>query len=433
MKKIVLLMAIFVMGLIETQGQESNSPPSNPASFFDDFNGPTFNPIWQASLPDADSAYGTIQYLGAPAYGFQIFGTNTVLRLTNSLNNLQRVGWSSSTNFSGTNFYYEARFNTLNQTPTNSIDAFFEIWLLDAADSSRYDIISPFGGGYDSNPSFNVSSSIDSSYTVTPFVYQNNTWYHLVLQSASGQNIRASVFDDNWNELVRVDLSHGASAYSNGFKLAISQSVGMPLSVYPVDVAVDYVKLAAGGVPGPTLGNAPVIVAQPTNQTAAVGGSVTFNVDATGNAPLVYQWQKNGNNLVDGGNISGSTTTNLTIAAVTLNDAGNYDVVATNSFGGAKSLIAVLTLAQTTNSPGPINTNGIPGLLPQPKLTPVGRTHSGLQLGWTLGAGTFQVETAPSPVGPWTPIVLPLITNGNSVTVSVTPTNLRQFFRLVGQ
>ena len=45
--------------------------------FFDDFNGPTLNPAWQASLPNANIAYpifGNPQsatYLGAPNYSFK--------------------------------------------------------------------------------------------------------------------------------------------------------------------------------------------------------------------------------------------------------------------------------------------------------------------------------------------------------------------------
>jgi len=38
---------------------------------------------------------------------------------------------------------------------------------------------------------------------------------------------------------------------------------------------------------------APSITTQPTSQTAAAGQSATFNVAATGTAPLSYQWRKN--------------------------------------------------------------------------------------------------------------------------------------------
>jgi hypothetical protein len=40
----------------------------------------------------------------------------------------------------------------------------------------------------------------------------------------------------------------------------------------------------------------PVITQQPTNQTAVVGGSGTFNVAASGIGPFTYQWQVNGTN-----------------------------------------------------------------------------------------------------------------------------------------
>jgi len=37
--------------------------------------------------------------------------------------------------------------------------------------------------------------------------------------------------------------------------------------------------------------------------------------------PLDFQWQKNGTNLTDGGNVSGSLTTNLVLTNVNFNDA----------------------------------------------------------------------------------------------------------------
>ena len=39
---------------------------------------------------------------------------------------------------------------------------------------------------------------------------------------------------------------------------------------------------------------APTITAQPADQTLTAGQSATFNVTASGTAPLSYQWQKNG-------------------------------------------------------------------------------------------------------------------------------------------
>ena len=356
------------------------------------------------------------------------------------MSSLQRVGWSSVNNYTGTNFYYDARFNTLNQSQTTSIDAFFEIWIIDATNSSRYDIVSPFGGGYDSDPGFAVVSSIDNSYSRPSFLYQNNTWYHLVLQSAQGQNIRASIYDDNGNELIGTSLLHGPSAFGSGFKIALSQSLGTPGAQFPVDVAVDYVRLAAQLLPGApptivteptnqviyqdgvatfnvvaqgaaplnyqwnfngtnitdatnatlilpdvqigqagayvvTISNSngtidsgaailtvvlpPVVTQQPANQTIVGYGDASFSVIASGTGPLIYQWRQNGTNLVDGGNISGSATTNLIITGVTLSDIGNYDVVVSNVYASTNSAVAALTLAETGISLG--STNGMSG------------------------------------------------------------------------
>jgi hypothetical protein len=93
----------------------------------------------------------------------------------------------------------------------------------------------------------------------------------------------------------------------------------------------------------------PAITQQPADQTVAVGSNVTFSVYAIGTPPLSYQWQLNGTNLVDGGNITNSTTTNLIISNVQLtDDGGNYTVIVTNLAGSVTSSNAVLTV--TTNT-----------------------------------------------------------------------------------
>ena len=56
---------------------------------------------------------------------------------------------------------------------------------------------------------------------------------------------------------------------------------------------------------------------------------------ASGTLPLSFQWRCNGTNLTDGSDISGSTTTNLTLSGVTINNI--YDVVITNAWGSVIS------------------------------------------------------------------------------------------------
>jgi hypothetical protein len=100
---------------------------------------------------------------------------------------------------------------------------------------------------------------------------------------------------------------------------------------------------------------APTIVQQPQSQVVPVYNGVSFFVSATATGQLSYQWFKNGTNLVDGGNISGSTTNNLNLANVSLSDAGNYYVVVSGLYGTNSSAVAVLTVPQSVLKLGSVN------------------------------------------------------------------------------
>jgi hypothetical protein len=77
----------------------------------------------------------------------------------------------------------------------------------------------------------------------------------------------------------------------------------------------------------------PNITLQPiASQTVCSGTSVSFSVTATGTG-LTYQWRKGTVNLVNGGNISGATSTMLTINPVNITDAApNYNVVVSGTY-----------------------------------------------------------------------------------------------------
>jgi uncharacterized repeat protein (TIGR03803 family) len=90
----------------------------------------------------------------------------------------------------------------------------------------------------------------------------------------------------------------------------------------------------------------PFIVMQPTNQTLAAGETASFSVRAFGNLPLIYHWQKNGTNLADGGNVSGSTSGTLTLNDVTVANEGEYAVVVSNMLDAVTSSNVALTVVE---------------------------------------------------------------------------------------
>lgn len=83
---------------------------------------------------------------------------------------------------------------------------------------------------------------------------------------------------------------------------------------------------------------APSITNQPTSQTVAPSGTALFTVGATGEAPLLYQWQFQGTNL------PGATQTALPINNAHQTNVGNYQVIVTNSLGSVTSAPAALNL-----------------------------------------------------------------------------------------
>jgi hypothetical protein len=105
----------------------------------------------------------------------------------------------------------------------------------------------------------------------------------------------------NWDSLVALGLT-------NGMKI-------LDLSGYPLQSATP---------PAPDY----QCLAPPTNQVAAPGALVTFevNVSVTGASPFAYQWQLNGTDL------PGATNSTLNVQAVAGN-VGNYTVIVSNDLG----------------------------------------------------------------------------------------------------
>jgi hypothetical protein len=104
----------------------------------------------------------------------------------------------------------------------------------------------------------------------------------------------------------------------------------------------------------------PVVGQQPATQSVCSGATVDFAITATGEGTLTYQWQKDGENLSDGGHYSGCTTTTLTVTGADSNDEANYGCVVTGDCGVAISDQAALSLEFMTNGNFEANTQANP-------------------------------------------------------------------------
>ena len=86
---------------------------------------------------------------------------------------------------------------------------------------------------------------------------------------------------------------------------------------------------------------APAITTQPASQTITVGQTATFNVVATGTAPLTYQWYQGGGVPTP---IPGATSSSYTTPATSSSGSSQYTVIVTNSAGNVTSNTATLTV-----------------------------------------------------------------------------------------
>lgn len=139
------------------------------------------------------------------------------------------------------------------------------------------------------------------------------------------------------------------SALTNGGTISGAQSPR--LTVGPIANGAAFCVIISNGAASVTsapaaltIEGAPVIVTPPASRTNLVGTLAIFSVTAAGSPPLAYQWLRSGDNLINGGNISGATSSQLGLDAVTFTDGGDYSVVVSNPSGSATSAVAALTV-----------------------------------------------------------------------------------------
>jgi hypothetical protein len=92
-----------------------------------------------------------------------------------------------------------------------------------------------------------------------------------------------------------------------------------------------------------TIYDVTAIITQPTDAVECISNTIIFSVVATG-SNLTYKWYKDGGALIDVGDISGSSTNNLTINNLDLADAGEYHCNVSGNCGTLNSGPAELTI-----------------------------------------------------------------------------------------
>jgi len=171
-------------------------------------------------------------------------------------------------------------------------------------------------------------------------------------------------------------------------------------------------------LPDSQAGTPPTILGEPTSRTNQTGGLALLWVCAEGDAPLTYQWFKNG------GALPGATNALLAINSLQSGDAGAYSVQVGNPFGSVTSAVAMLTVASNPTLPAALS---VP--IRTPPATP--GTPGFIQLSWQDTNGGYVLETTTSLANPnWVPYVGVVSSQGATKTVNVLASDPERYFRL---
>jgi hypothetical protein len=262
------------------------------------------------------SAVGFSGYLGGSAndFGYGI--------AVDTNGNAYVVGQTLSTNFPTTNSI--PPHNVFQATRNGTNDAFLAKIILTVLLPEITVTPTNQTVGVNSNATFSVTVPVGTP----PFFYQ---W------QAGGTNLvnGGSISGATSNILTITDAQ---TNNSGSYSVIVTNYAGSVTSSPPASLTVMYFP--------PYL----YPTGQPTNQTVVVGSTVYFYANGPAPEPPYFlQWQKDGTDLTDGTNISGSIISNSTSIPLTIynaqtNDDGGYTIIVTNYGGSVTSSVAILTV-----------------------------------------------------------------------------------------
>lgn len=119
-------------------------------------------------------------------------------------------------------------------------------------------------------------------------------------------------------------------------------------SSFTLSAGLAFLAACGGGGGGGTAAVPPTITLQPASVSVTAGAPASFSVTATGDAPLAYQWKR------DGVPIAGAVAAAYTLTATALGDNGaRFAVEVSNPAGTLSSAAATLTVVAAARSWAP--------------------------------------------------------------------------------
>jgi gliding motility-associated-like protein len=322
---------------------------------------------------------------GQPAAVTQCTGTNASFSVTatgNSLNYQWRVNGASLSNGANISGANSATLSIVN---------------ISAGDAGTYDVVI-------TNSCGTTATSAGAALTVTAPV--NITAQPASVNQCEGTNVTITVgatgssLNYQWR-LGGSNLSDGGNiSGANTSSLTLTGIALADAGNYDVVITNSCATTLTSSVAVLTVDQPVAITTQPVSQSQCAGSSISFNAGVSGNS-VIYQWRVNGASLTNGGRITGANSATLTIVNISPADAGNYDVVVTNSCAATATSSAAFL-----NVTNPVNITSQPSSVNQCSgnnvtLT-VGATGSGLSYQWRLGGsnlsdgGNISGATTPS-------------------------------------
>jgi hypothetical protein len=297
----------------------------------------TYNLVFTASNGVGSNATQNFTFTVNPATG------NTVT-LTPTANAYVRSGSYATTNFGGATQLVLKLGDSPGNTGWTRNDFFrFDISTLTSVNSA---VLMLYG---------NINGTSPTNLGVSAYAVSDNTWTENGItwnnQPAIGTTALASnVVTDSSPRWYSFDIT----SYIQSAKAAGASQVSVALQMTTFDTGSYVVfnsREASNNTPELVVGTsstatAPTIATQPASLTVTAGQPASFTVGANGTAPLTYQWQ---HQISGTWNNVGTNSATLAISAAQSSDAGNYQVIVSNSAGSVTSSTATLTV----NVPAP--------------------------------------------------------------------------------